>query len=105
MASGASSLSFWFGPKILMRKALIPVMKEGRNSIDVCMLDLITADDHVDFQVFVMPHTDENYLRDVTSDIPDDDITNEVDSEVVNGMKEEVLDETFQHHVSRVPLL
>ncbi|RSL42180.1 hypothetical protein CEP53_012339 [Fusarium sp. AF-6] len=80
----ASRLSFWFGPKILcraginpdspapvdtytnekMRKAIIPVLKEGRNSIDSCMLDLIAADDHVDFQVFAMLHTDENYLRD-----------------------------------------
>ncbi|RMJ14975.1 hypothetical protein CDV36_005354 [Fusarium kuroshium] len=78
-----------------MRKAVIPVLKESRNSIDNCMLDLIAADDYVDFQVFVMLHTNENYLRDVPSDIPDDDITNEVDSDALNGMEEEVLDESF----------
>ncbi|RTE79347.1 hypothetical protein BHE90_006177 [Fusarium euwallaceae] len=111
----ASKLSFWFGPKILcraginpdspapadtyanakMRKTMIAVLKESRNSIDSCMLDLIAADDYVDFQVFVMLHTNENYLRDVPSDIPDDDITNEVDSDALNGMEEEVLDESF----------
>ncbi|RSL66618.1 hypothetical protein CEP51_012787 [Fusarium floridanum] len=95
----ASRLSFWFGPRIpcwaginpdspapadtyanaKIRKAVIPVLKEDRNSIDNCMLYLIAADDHVDFQV----------------DIPDDDITNEVDSDALNGMEEEVLDESF----------
>ncbi|RSM09047.1 hypothetical protein CDV31_007909 [Fusarium ambrosium] len=112
----ASRLSFWFGPKIpcwaginpdspapadtyanaKMRKAVIPVLKEGRNYIDSYMLDLIDADDHVDFQVFAMLHTDENYLRDVHSDIPDDDIPgNEVDSDALNDMEEEELDESF----------
>ncbi|KAL6353060.1 hypothetical protein LRP88_13547 [Fusarium phalaenopsidis] len=107
--------SDWFGPKILcraginpdspapldtlekesMRKSMIPVLKEGRNHIDCRRFDLIAADDHIDFQVFAMPHTDEDYLRDVTIDIPDNQIADEIDSDGLNDLEEYKLDEIF----------
>lgn len=57
-----------------MRRSVIPVLKEGRNYLDCFLLDLIAADSLVDFQVFAMLHTDEDHLRDVTVDIPDNQI-------------------------------
>ena len=108
----------WFGPKILwaginpdspapvdtleterMRKSMIPVMKEGRNHIDCHMLDLIAADDLVKFRVFAMLHTDEDRLRDVTIDIPDNQIADEIDSDGLCDLGEEELDEMFRERL------
>lgn len=78
---------------------MIPVMKEGRNHIDCHMLDLIAADDLVEFRVFAMLHTDEDRLRDVTIDIPGNQIADEIDSDGLDDLEEEELDEMFRERL------
>ncbi|KAJ3465570.1 hypothetical protein MRS44_006228 [Fusarium solani] len=82
-----------------MRRSMIPVLKEDRNHIDCRMLDLIAADDLIEFQVFAMLHTDEDRLRDVTIDIPDNRIADEIDSDGLDDLEEEELDEMFQQRL------
>ncbi|KAJ4149774.1 hypothetical protein NW754_001207 [Fusarium falciforme] len=74
-------------------------MKEGRNHIDCHMLDLIAADDLVEFRVFAMLHTDEDRLRDVTIDIPGNQIADEIDSDGLDDLEEEELDEMFRERL------
>ena len=107
--------SEWFGPKMLcqagiipgsspptdiieserMRRSMIAAMKEGRNYIDRHMLDLLAMDSHVDSQVFAMLNTDENRLRDITVNITDNQMADEIDSDGLNDLEEEELDEMF----------
>ncbi|KAL2691941.1 hypothetical protein Neosp_002334 [[Neocosmospora] mangrovei] len=82
-----------------MRRSIIAAMKEGRNCIDRYMLDLLAMDSHVDSQVFAMLHADEDRLRDITVNIADNQIADEIDLDGLNDLEEEELEEMSQQRL------